>query len=65
MQQKFWTIMDGDKFLNSNFMRDSSDSITEAVRFRTEDGCKEFFEGLRQDRGFKIAEVTCEVNIIT
>lgn len=64
MQSKFWTIMIDEKFLNSNFMRDNNENISEAVRFSDEESCREFFEGLRKDKPFKIVEVNCELRPI-
>lgn len=58
MEKKFYTIMDGEgNFMNSNFMRDNNKNIVEAVRFGSLEGVKQYFEGLRKDRGFKIVEI--------
>lgn len=62
MEYKFWTIMDGDKFLNSNLMRKDNSNIVEAIKFEYEEDCLEFMEGLRKDRNFKSVEVNCEVS---
>ncbi|NFL87495.1 hypothetical protein FDB24_14835 [Clostridium botulinum] len=56
---EFYTIMCGNEFLNSNFMRDESKNIIEAIRFSTEEGVKEYFKGLRKNRGFRIVKVKC------
>ena len=61
MGKIFYTIMENDKFLNSNFMRDMNDNINEAIRFNTLEGVKGYFEDLRKDRGFRIVKVTCEL----
>jgi len=58
---KFYTIMRGNKFLNSNLFRGDSENIVEAVRFTHEEDVKEYFEGLRKDRGFRIVKVKCEL----
>lgn len=62
MNKIFFTIMDGEgNFLNSNFMRDNNDNIIEAIRFNREEDVKDYFKDLREDRGFKIVRVKCEL----
>lgn len=61
MNKIFYTIMEEDKFLNSNFLRDMNDNINEAIRFSTLEGAKSYFKDLRKDRGFRIVKVTCEL----
>ena len=61
MKNKFWTVMIEDKFLNSNFMRDASENIVEAIRFYSKEECEEYFEMLRKDKPFRIVEVTCQL----
>lgn len=61
MNKIFYTIMEKDKFLNSNFLRDMNDNINEAIRFSTLEGVKSYFEDLRKDRGFRIVKVICEL----
>lgn len=62
MNKIFFTIMDGEgNFLNSNFMRDNNDNILEAIRFSKLDDAEYYFKDLREDRGFKIVRVKCEL----
>lgn len=61
MNTEFWTIMIGDKFLNSNLYRKDNELITEAVKFTYEEDCREYFNDLRKDKPFKIAKVKCEL----
>lgn len=64
MNKEFWTIMIEGKFLNSNFMRDDNENIVEAIRFYNEEDCRDFFEGLRRDRPFKMVKVKCKLEVI-
>ena len=61
MKTEFWTIMIGDKFLNSNLFRKENELITEAVKFTYEEDCREYFNDLRKDKPFKIVKVKCEL----
>lgn len=62
MNKTFFTIMNGEgNFLNSNFMRDNNDNIIEAIRFSRLDDTEDYFKELREDRGFKIVRVKCEL----
>ena len=58
---KFYTIMLEGKFINSNFMREDSKDIVEAIKFSKKENAKYFFEGLRKDKDFKIIKVKCEL----
>ncbi|CAI3685777.1 hypothetical protein [Clostridium neonatale] len=58
---EFYTIMDGNKFFNSNFMREDSENIIEAIRFSSQEEATIYFKGLREDRGFRIVKVKCEL----
>lgn len=65
MNKTFYTIMDGEgNFLNSNFMKDNNDNIIEAIRFSNLDDIKYYFKDLRDDKGFKIVKVKCELEDI-
>lgn len=61
MQKEFYTIMEGGYFLNSNFMKDMTSNINEAIRFNSLKGAKRHFENLRQDRCFRIVKVNCKL----
>lgn len=61
MNTEFYTIMIGDKFLNSNLFRKENELITEAVKFKYEEDCREYFNDLRKDKPFKIVKVKCEL----
>lgn len=61
MNTEFWTIMIGDKFLNSNLFRKENELITEAVKFTYEEDCREYFNDLRKAKPFKIVKVKCEL----
>lgn len=58
-KQYYYTIMEGNKFLASNFMRGMVDNLIEAVRLEDEDEAIEFFEGLNKNRNFRIVEAEC------
>lgn len=62
--KEFYTIMKGNNFKNSNFMRDDNENISEAIRFNTLESAKCYFEGLRKDREFKIVKVKCTLEYI-
>jgi hypothetical protein len=62
--KEFYTIMEGNNFINSNFMRDNNENISEAIRFNTLESAKYYFEGLRKDRGFRIVKVKCVLEYI-
>lgn len=61
MEKVFYTIMEDDKFLNSNFMRDMNDNISEAIRFDSLEDVKYYFKDLREDRNFRIVKVVCKL----
>lgn len=62
MNKTFYTIMDGEgNFLNNNLMRGNNDNIIEAIRFSRLDDAEDYFEELREDRGFKIVRAKCEL----
>lgn len=62
--KEFYTIMEGNNFINSNFMKDNNENISEAIRFNTLESAKYYFEDLRKDRGFKIVKVKCTLEYI-
>lgn len=59
MKKAFYTVMEDDKFINSNHMKDMNSSISEAIRFSTLDEVRKYFEILNKDRNFRIVKVTC------
>ena len=64
MSKIFYTIMEGKKFLNNNFLRDMNENIIESIMFSSLEGAEQYFEDLRKDRGFRIVKVICELEDI-
>lgn len=61
MRKEFYTIMEDECFLNSNFMKDITRNINEAIRFNSLKCARRHFESLRQDRNFRIVKVNCKL----
>lgn len=60
----FYTLIRNGKFLNSNFMKDDTDNIAEAIRFNTETEVLSYWESpyskiMRKESDIKIIEVEC------
>lgn len=58
---KFYSIMIGDKFLNSNIMRGNTSKIADAIRFEYKQGAMCHVKILRKKMRPRVVEVTCEV----
>ncbi|MDY5098732.1 MULTISPECIES: hypothetical protein [Clostridia] len=61
MRKEFYTIMEDECFLNSNFMKDITRNINEAIRFNSLEAARRHFKGLRGDRNFRIVKVNCKL----
>lgn len=59
--KEFYTIMQGDNFMNTNMFGENNENIIECIRFSTLESVQEYFEGLRKDKGFRIVKVKCTV----
>jgi len=63
MKTRFYTIMEGDKFLPSSTMKDYTDNIAECIRFNNKEDAEEYLRWLRKDIDFRVAEVRCIICI--
>ena len=61
----FYTIMEGENFLNVNYFKKNNNNINEAIKFQTIDDAREYFSDLNKEINFRIGKVNCEIEDIT
>lgn len=57
---EFYTIMTGDRFLNSNLF-DKYNNIISAVKFIHKEDAEKYLNELRKDKGFRLVKVKYEL----
>lgn len=55
----FYTVLIGDKFINSNFIKEPTYDIYEAIKFKCSKDAEEYCELIKEGVDFKITGVKC------